>query len=76
MNDPIIDAKDIAKDLKISRAHAHKLITGDVLGCEPIPHLALGRRKVVRLSSYEAWKSRIEKGGIIAPAKELAAASA
>ena len=76
MNDRIITAKEIAEDLGCSMLTVYRLFKGKVKGCEPIPHLPLGRKKVVRLSSYEAWKSRIEKNGIIAPEKELAAVGA
>jgi predicted DNA-binding transcriptional regulator AlpA len=76
VNDRIITAKEIAKDLGCSMLTVYRLMNGTVKGCEPLPHLPLGRKKVVRQSSYEAWKSRIEKNAIIAPEKELAAVGA
>jgi len=63
--DPILTAKEVAEDLRCSKSHAHRLINGKVMGMPPIPHLALGRKKVVPRSALEQWK-RENLSGIIA----------
>ena len=36
---------------------ARRLLNGEVPGVTPIPHLPLGRKKVVPRSQFEKWKA-------------------
>ena len=58
--DPVLNAAEVARDLRCSKAHAHHLINGAVAGVPAIPALRLGRRAVVLRSSLERWKAQVE----------------
>jgi hypothetical protein len=74
--DQILTIADVAADLRCSRAHAAKLILGTVRGVSPLPAISIGRRKLVRRSTLEAWKVANEHaaGGILQSSPEVAAA--
>ena len=52
----IMTAKEVADELRISKSQAHKLLRGEIGGLKPLPHLAIGRRRVVPRSVFERWK--------------------
>src|SRR5438093_3314723 len=52
----ILTAKEVAEDLRCSKAQVYKLMNGEIADRTVLPHIALGRKKVVRRSSLEAWK--------------------
>jgi excisionase family DNA binding protein len=54
--DPILTAKEVAEDLRCSKSQVYRLMSGDVDGLTKLPHLALGRKKVVPRSVLEEWK--------------------
>jgi predicted DNA-binding transcriptional regulator AlpA len=58
--DPILTAKEVAAELRCSKAQVYRLMNGAVPGIRPLPHLPLGRKKVVRRCSLEAWKQTNE----------------
>ena len=58
----ILTAKDVAAELRCSKAKVYKLMNGSVRNCTVLPHIALGRKKVIRRSSLEAWKLQNEVG--------------
>jgi len=60
----ILTAKEIAVELRCSQAQVYKLMNGEVKGRTTLPHIALGRKKVVRRSSFEAWKAANETATI------------
>ena len=62
--DPMLTVPEIAEDLRCSKSHVSRLMNGEVKGVTPLPHLALGRRKVVPRSVLEEWK-RENLSGII-----------
>ena len=62
--DPILTAKEVAEDLRCSKSQVYRLMSGDVEGVTVLPHLALGRKKVVPRSVLEQWK-RQNISGII-----------
>jgi hypothetical protein len=62
--DHILTAKEIAEELRCSKAQVYRLINGVVDGLTPLPTLALGRRKVVMRSSFEAWKRSNEQNRV------------
>ncbi len=66
MNDavPVLTAKEVAQDLRCSKSQVYRLIKGDVEGVTVLPHIALGRKKVVLRSVLEDWKRRNISGMI------------
>ena len=60
--DQILSAVDVANELRCSKAHIYKVILGRVNGVSALPIIRLGRRKLVRRSSLEAWKQANETG--------------
>jgi len=62
--DPVLTAKEVAEDLRCSKSQVYRLMSGDVEGVTVLPHLALGRKKVVPRSVLEQWK-RQNISGII-----------
>ena len=62
--DDILTAKEVADELRCSKAQVYRLIRGSVDGLTPLPSLALGRKKVVMRSSFEAWKRANEQNRV------------
>jgi Helix-turn-helix domain len=58
--DQILSALEVAHELRCSKAHVYNVILGKVDGVSALPFIRLGRRKVVRRSSLEAWKQANE----------------
>jgi len=54
--DPDLTAKEVAEDLRCSKSQVYRLMSGDVDGVTVLPHLALGRKKVILRSMLENWK--------------------
>lgn len=61
MADEILTVWEVAEDLRCSKAHVCKVIDGAVSGVSPLPSIRIGRRKLVRRSSLEAWKVANER---------------
>jgi predicted DNA-binding transcriptional regulator AlpA len=78
--DEVLTAKEVAAELRCSRAQVYKLINGEVPGIQRLPAIPLGKRKkVVMRSSLEAWKriSEIARiNGTITPDSEMNAVDA
>jgi hypothetical protein len=55
-DDPILTANELAKELRCSKAQVHRIINGAVKGLPPLASISLGRKKVIRRSTFEAWK--------------------
>ena len=51
----LLTLSEVAELLHCSKAHICKAVAGRVAGCQPIPAVSLGRRKLVRRSSLLAW---------------------
>ena len=64
-SDEILTAKEIADELRCSKAQVYRLMKGEVEGVTALPTLPLGRKKVVMRSSFEAWKHANEKNRAI-----------
>ena len=62
--DPILTASEVAAELRCSKAHVYHLLNGNVEGLTVLPHLALGRKKVIPRSAFERWKSDNLTGNI------------
>jgi hypothetical protein len=61
----ILTAKELAAELRCSKAQVYRLMNGEVHGIKPLPTLPLGRKKVVQRTSFEAWKRANEKNRAI-----------
>ena len=72
----ILTAKEVAEELRCSKAQVYKLMNGEVENRTILPHIALGRKKVVRRSSFEAWKRLNENGAILPTDSEMKAVGA
>jgi hypothetical protein len=72
----ILTAHELAVELRCSKAQLYKLMNGEVKDRNPLPHIALGRKKVVRRSSFEAWKRANENGAIFSDDSEMKAVGA
>ena len=72
----ILTAKEVAEELRCSKAQVYKLMNGEVKNRTILPHIALGRKKVVCRSSFEAWKRLNENGAILADDSEMKAVGA
>jgi hypothetical protein len=62
MSDQILTTAEIAAELRCSKAQVYRLLNGDVRNVPKLPCICLGRKKVVRRSSFEGWKQENEKG--------------
>jgi excisionase family DNA binding protein len=60
-HDEILTVTEVARELRCSKAHVCKAINGQVKYISPLPAIAMGRRKLVRRSSLEAWKTANER---------------
>jgi excisionase family DNA binding protein len=57
----ILNADEVAKDLRCSKAHVYKAINGKIRGVSPLPAIGMGRRRLVRRSTLEQWKAANER---------------
>jgi hypothetical protein len=62
-SDPLLTLPEVAIELRCSKAHVSHLINGKVPGVPPLPAIALGRRRVIRRSTFEQWKKISEAAG-------------
>ena len=63
MNDQILTTTEIAVELRCSKAQVYRLLNGAVKDVPKLPYIALGRKKVIRRSTFEDWK-RANEGSI------------
>jgi hypothetical protein len=68
--DPVLTISEVATELRCSKAQVYRLVNGTVKGVPPLPALCLGRRKVVRRLSLEAWKLANENNRAIVPTNQ------
>lgn len=59
----ILTAKEVAEELRCSRAQVYRLLNGMVKDVPKLPYISLGRKRVVRRSALEDWK-RLNEGCI------------
>jgi excisionase family DNA binding protein len=77
MSDQILTVKEVAEDLRCSKAHVYKAINGMVAGVSPLPAIPMGRRFLVRRSALERWKfsnDRVPLRDIVPSSPEVDAA--
>jgi excisionase family DNA binding protein len=58
----VLTISEVAANLRCSKAHVYNAINGRVTGVSALPAIAMGRRKLVRRSTLEAWKQANERG--------------
>jgi excisionase family DNA binding protein len=66
--DDILTIPEVAERLRCSRAHAYHLARGKIGDALPLAVIRLGRRKLVRRSTLDAWmraNERAQAGGIL-----------
>ena len=51
----VFTVKEVARELRCSKAHVHNLINGKVHGAPPLPSISVGRRRLVRKESLQQW---------------------
>jgi excisionase family DNA binding protein len=51
----LMTISEVARELRCSKGHVQNLIHGKVRHTLPLPSIALGRRRMVRLSSLHEW---------------------
>lgn len=56
----ILTAKEVAEELRCSRTQVYRLLNGEVKDVPKLPYISLGRKKVIRRSSFEDWKQTNE----------------
>ena len=60
----LLTLAEVASILHCSKAHVSHAVGGSVPGCPPIPSVSLGRRKLVRRQSLQAWIEANEKAAV------------
>ena len=58
----ILTLEEVAAILRCSKAHLCNVINGKMAGLPALPHITLGRRKLVRRAALERWLERVEEG--------------
>lgn len=77
LNDEILTVLDVATELRCSKTHVHNAIKGKVAGVSQLPAIHMGRRKLIRRSALEQWKTANERSsfnGMIPKSSEIDAA--
>ena len=54
--DQLLTPPEVAALLRCSTAHVYKLLNGSVPDVPQIPHVKLGRKKMISLARFEKWK--------------------
>ena len=62
-NDPILTVSEVAQELRCSKGHVYHLINGSVKGVTALPAIRCGRKKLIRRSSLESWKTGNDHAG-------------
>jgi len=79
-SDELLTVQEVAGDLRCSKAHVYHAINGTVAGVSPLPSISIGRRRLVRRSTLEAWKKENERAagstGMIRSSPDVDAAGA
>jgi excisionase family DNA binding protein len=56
----VLTIREVAAELRCSKAHVHNIISGKVHDLPPLPVLRIGRRVLVRHDALARWMARIE----------------
>jgi hypothetical protein len=57
----VLTIADAARELRCSKAHLAKVLNGQAPGVPDLPHLCLGRRKLIRRSMLYQWMAEVER---------------
>lgn len=58
----ILDIKEAAEYLGVSRSHLSHILAGRVVGVPAIPHVRAGRRALIRRTVIDQWIQDQEQG--------------
>lgn len=61
LHDEVLTVLQIATHMNCSKQHIYHAISGTVAGVSPLPVIKLGRRLLVRRSTFEEWKRSNER---------------
>ncbi len=56
----VLTVREVAAELRCSKAHVHNIIAGKVHYLPPLPVLRIGRRVLVRHEAFAHWLEGIE----------------
>lgn len=62
--DEILTIKEVAIELRCSKAHVYNLLNRKVRGVSTLSSILMGRRKLVRRSSLERWKRENDRAAL------------
>lgn len=68
-NNEILSIKEVANNLRCSKAHVYNAINGKIQGVTRLPSIPMGRRKLVRRTSLESWKQINEAASMVSISK-------
>ena len=74
MEKKLLTTREVAQELRCSKAHVINLINGKVKAKKVLPAIRIGRVIIVRRETLERWKSEVESVTMWPP--ETGAASA
>ena len=57
----VLTIADAAKELRCSKAQLAKVLNGQLPGVPDLPHLRLGRRKLIRRKMLYQWMAEVER---------------
>ncbi|MGJ5813594.1 helix-turn-helix domain-containing protein [Paludibaculum fermentans] len=57
---PVLTIREVAAELRCSKAHVHNIIAGKVHDLPPLPVLRIGRRRLVRAEGLKRWMADLE----------------
>lgn len=56
----VLTLRELASELRCSKAHLSHIINGKVAGLPPLPVARIGRRVIIRREVFERWLSTLE----------------
>jgi hypothetical protein len=56
----VLTLAEAAHLLRCSKAHLSNVLSGRVSSLPPLPHVSLGRRKLIRRAALERWLGELE----------------
>ena len=59
----VLTMEEVASMLRCSKAHLSNVLNGKVTSLPPLPHVSLGRRKLIRKAALENWLTLLEGSG-------------
>jgi len=61
IQEDVLTMEEVATLLRCSKAHLSNVLNGKVSSLPPLPHVSLGRRKLIRKSALDTWLKRLEE---------------